>query len=788
MHSVKFTALDRYEISQGLSVVEITNPMMNVDFKMNKSLHDSRMGAFRNIPCDTCREKIDCPGHFGHITMTFPILNPMFIKTTLVRILALKFCYICYKKKCDCVAQTENKKKRKRNNIVLISSKMILDKTTNTRKQVFVRSDNNEQITQRDLYLWICNIPKEEYMEHFPSHFDKYTDLSDSVFIHNLPILPPIARPPNQVSGEWKPNPITMSYNKIMRTNIEIRLLNIDKTPALHIDEKMETLHKLISAHFNCNIKIDTDMDNKKTVIRTSTRARINGKQGYIRKNLQGKRCDFSARTVLSGDPNLGFNEVGVPRTIADNLTVPLTITPFNIELVRKKNYNIKYIHRKNVRYDLSIVNMSTLQIGDVIERSLIDGDIVAVNRQPTLHKGSMIACYVKIFDCSTLRLNYSTMVPLNADCDGDEINIHVPQDDTARAELETLMLPSTNIVSPQDSKPLLGCTQDSLLGCWKLSQALLTRNDMMSIIYSMDIDDLPKPTILKPTPMYSGISIVTSILNHIDVHISHYTNKDNTFEIKNNIVTKGVLDKQIIGGADKSLFHIIYLQKDHLTAAKAIHLFQKAATAFLDMHGFSIGISDCIVENVTPLQFDKLNKHLEDEMLRGDTTNEGLLCEALGKLTKLEATGVEDNSILDCIMSGSKGSIINFNQITRCVGQQNTDTGRIPHEFHGRTLPHFKKHESSIESRGFVKESFIQGLDPKSFFLHAVGGRVGLISTAVKTSVTGYAYRKMVKSMEPLQTRDIGDNKRIVKNTSTGGVVQFEYGEDSYDGTYLMS
>jgi DNA-directed RNA polymerase II subunit RPB1 len=768
--SLKFTGMDRYEISNGLSVVEITNPTMNVQFKQDNGLHDTRMGSFRNIPCDTCGESVDCPGHFGHIALTYPVPNPAFLNTTMLQILKT-FCYMCSHAKCECTPK--GNKRRKIDKVTI----KIHNKTQSA--PTFHRSDTEQEVTFRELYRWIANIPKDLYLEKFPSHFEKFTDLSDAVFIHNLPILPICTRPPRNLGGEWKPSSITFGYINILRKNTEIRML-VDTVPDCIIDEQLGTLYMLINMQFD-NSKVDSS---KNSLNISSTRTRIDGKEGYLRKNIMGKRCDFSARMVLSGDPNLGFNEVGLPTSIAEDLTIPLTITTYNIEQVKRKKYNIKYIQRKNVRYDTEISTIDSIQVGDIVERSLIEGDIVAVNRQPTLHRGSMVACYVRIFECSTIRLNYSTMVPLNADCDGDCLCIHVPQDDFSRAELELLMLPSMNIVSPQDSKPLVGCTQDSLLGCWKLSQATLSRNDMMNIVYAMDLE-MPDPMVITPVPLFSGLQIVQLILEHLGVFIRHYTNKAETFLIHNNVAIYGTLDKQIIGNAENSLFHVIYLQKDHLTAAKAIHLFQKAATAFLDMHGFSIGLSDCIVENVPPLQFEKLNNHLAGEFMAG-VENEGPLCEALGKLTKLEASPTIDNSILDCIYSGSKGSIINFNQITRMVGQQNTDTGRIPHEFNHRTLPHFHKHDHSVESRGFVKESFIKGLDPKSFFFHSIAGRVGIISTSIKTATTGYASRKMVKCMEQLKVHDYGNGKRMVKDSTTGGVVQFEYGEDSYDGTFL--
>jgi DNA-directed RNA polymerase II subunit RPB1 len=227
--------------------------------------------------------------------------------------------------------------------------------------------------------------------------------------------------------------------------------------------------------------------------------------------------------------------------------------------------------------------------------------------------------------------------------------------------------------------------------------------------------------------------------------------------------------------------------------AAKFIHLIQTAAIKFLDIRGFSVGISDCVVEHET-INFDGLEHQLTKQFFntggKWTDTDEGELVDALSELTKLEPPpGCQvDNRLLDMINSGAKGSMSNFNQITRVVGQQIEEEGRISKRFNDgkRTLPHYSKFEHSAESRGLVKNSFIKGLTPQEFFFHAMGGRIGLIDTACKTADTGAQYRRLVKSTEPLITKDMGGGKRAVYNKCTDQIVQFEYGDDSYDATKL--
>mgnify|MGYP000336108552 CR=1 FL=1 len=221
------------------------------------------------------------------------------------------------------------------------------------------------------------------------------------------------------------------------------------------------------------------------------------------------------------------------------------------------------------------------------------------------------------------------------------------------------------------------------------------------------------------------------------------------------------------------------------------MHLIQIAATAYLDIRGFSVGISDCVVEH-EKIHFDKLEYKLVSEQVAGKkwtTADEVQLSGALAELTRLNPPeNIVENRLLDMINSGSKGSIVNFNQITRVVGQQVEDTGRIAQRMgrQDRVLPHFTRNDPRAGTRGLVKNSFIKGLSPTEFFMHAMGGRIGLIDTACKTSVTGAQYRRLVKILEPLIAKDVGNGKRTIINQTTNQLVQFEYGENSYDATYL--
>ena len=790
LHSIKFNVLDRREVIGGLSVVEISNPMNTVEFKKNKSLHDTRLGAFKNVRCDTCMgTSVTCPGHFGHVKLIWPVLNPFFTSTTLKRVIT-SFCFACFHetKDCGCVSETKTKNKRKRTanpTLVKLNQQDGYANQTCGNKVSFEFVASGEPITIKEMYDLIANIPREVFAR-WDSTLANYTDLTDTCFIHNLPVLPTGCRVPNY-SGGWKMQHISRLYIEVIRKNVQLRM----KIGVVHGKLTDEYHNELQSA---VNILFDTTNTRKKLqqhiIQNGGIRQRIDGKQGRIRQNLMGKRTEFSARSVLSGDPKLGMNEVGIPPTVADNLTVPVKVNKYNRHKMRE--YKVRYISKPNGdRFDMSRTRAFTpiIEIGDTVERSLIDGDVVIVNRQPTLHRGSMIGCYVKIINTSTFRLNYSSLTTLNGDCDGDEVNLHVPQDLESRAEIEELMLSSSNIVCSQDSKPLVGLIQDALLGCFLMSRdTKIHKHDMMDVLYKMDICEFD----VNNQEYWKGTKIMDFVLEHMGIELDYIWIQKSNLKIVNSKVISGVFNKAALGASDNSVIHHIWLSYGHIKAAKFIHYMQLAATAYLDRTGFSVGIGDCVVDTHEPIHHKELDEYIQADFDKnGKLPDEDLLLQATGTITKLEApldVTPDNNSLLAMIAGGSKGSSMNFNQITRMLGQQVVGSGRVQQELNHerRTLPHFKPNCLTLESRGFIKDSFVKGLTPQAFYFHAIAGRVGVIDTACKTATTGYQQRKLVKSMERLIVENGPDDTRVVKNMTTGAVISFSYGEDDLDGTYL--
>lgn len=785
---------------KNIASVEIKIPSTNVVFEKNNTLHDTRMGAFRNVKCDTCGEDYEtCQGHVGYLPLCYPVLNPLHVKTILAKILKT-FCFKCYgnltkKKKneeddnkCTCFVKKENCNKRRKLKATPSIIKMVKRTygTSEGLKISFKWERNNEPISIFDVYTLISKIPLDKFTKVFPQ-FHYVDQPSDPVFIKNLIVIPTASRPPNQVEGNWIANHLTILYSNILNANNKLRL-NKDVVVSSLVNEFHNTLQNTVNILFdigNTSSKLNVNVSNNGSI-----RQRIDGKTGRIRQNLMGKRVNFSARTVLSGDPKLGINEVGVPESIAENLTIPERITQYNLHKVLE--WNVRYVIKDGVYYDAS-VNKPRIDIGDTVERSLINGDIVIVNRQPTLHRGSMIAVYVRIFQCSTFRLNYSTMITMNADTDGDEINLHVPQDLQSRAELEELMLATTNIVCSQGSKPLVGLTQDSLLGMYLLSRTFISEVDYGDILYNIGMVPYykdgtePIPDIFKPKRQFSGNRVIEMIMHYLDIEFDHY--KNGGFQIIDNKIISGIMNKSIVGTADHSLIHNVYLKYNHKKAGEFIHYLQMAATAFLDIRGFSVGISDCIIEHEA-IDVDGLDRFLsEDYSKNANKPDEAKLCAALNGITQLKPNQeLVDNRLFDMVNSGAKGKLTNLNQISRMVGQQFEANARLTPSIDNntRTLPHFHRGDFGLQSRGFVKNSYLKGLTPAEFFLHAKTGRNGIIDTACKTSETGSQQRRLVKSLENLVVKENHLGDRVVINQATGRIVQFNYGDDGLDGTYL--
>jgi DNA-directed RNA polymerase II subunit RPB1 len=571
---------------------------------------------------------------------------------------------------------------------------------------------------------------------------------------------------------------------------------------------------------YYCATMIDNRIPGVASVAQRSGRAlksikeRLVGKTGRVRGNLMGKRVDFSARSVITPDPNISIGQLGVPKKVAMNITYPVTVNKRNkqflttlilngpdkypgakiLERASGDSISLRYTDRESIE----------LMDGDVVHRHLMDGDAVLFNRQPTLHRMSMMSHFVKVLHTgSTFRLNVAVTKPYNADFDGDEMNLHGPQDDESSAELRLLAAVRRQIISPASNKSIIGIFQDSLLGSFRLTRPDIKFDSRTAMNLLMSVKNVNPKLLKNPNKEISSFELLSQIIPPMSAHFKNGQNSDdknNIIDITSGKYSKGQLDKSALGSG-KGLIQNIFNDFGYQAASDFIDNLQNIVTDYMKLSSYSVGISDLISNNIT-------NKRIADSIvakkkivsdLINDThigtfenntgkTNEmefesrvnAQLTAALNEAGKIGRNSLsKDNRFVIMVGSGSKGSNLNIAQMISCLGQQNVDGKRIPYGFENRTLPHYKKFDDSPEARGFVESSFIQGLTPEELFFHAMGGRVGLIDTAVKTSQTGYIQRRLIKSLEDLKMCYDG----TVRNNKNK-IIQFSYGDDNIDPT----
>lgn len=561
---------------------------------------------------------------------------------------------------------------------------------------------------------------------------------------------------------------------------------------------------------------------------------RIKGKDGRIRHNLMGKRVEFSARCVVSPDSNMDIDELGVPKHVALTLTVPERVNHLNRHKLRRRvicgpgrlDGAANIIRKKTgVQLNLEYVkNRHKIQLydGDIIERYLKNGDYVVFNRQPSLHKQSLMGHRVKIMHKgNTFRLNLSCCGPYNADFDGDEMNMHVVQSEQARAEVKEIMAVPHQILDPKSNKPCMGLVQDALVGSYYLSRkdTFLTREHMMNLLmwihYNSNSDDdkdlycpkLPPPAIWKPKPLWTGKQLYSIIIpsgidlvkysRGMDKHaplMSDYEEK--CVIIQDGQLITGALCKQTVGTSSGGLIHLICKDKNPNYASRFLSDAQRIVNQWLTSFGFSVGIKDCMAREDTKQEISQTVQGLEQRVKKiyecaasqhmKPSDVEQHITQLLSKSVdragrRVKSEMGDNNRLYGMTQSGSKGNIINISQIMACVGQQSICGQRISSSSRDRTLPCFKVQDLSAVSRGFVKNSFTQGLSPQEFFFCAMGGREGLVDTAVKTADTGYIQRRLGKALEGMKTYHDGS----VRNAE-GYIVMPLYGGDGMDATYL--
>jgi DNA-directed RNA polymerase subunit A' len=849
--SIKFGLLSPDEIRKMSVVNIITADTYDEDgVPIDAGLMDRRLGTIEpGQKCQTCGNRVgQCPGHFGHIELARPVVHPGFAKT--VHLMLRASCWNCGR-----LLLTKEE-----------HEKYTLMMERYRRRWPQLRFKLADRIAKKANKIQECphcgkgqfkikfEKPTTYYEEHpegnmklapneIRSRLERLTDVDAALMgldpvlarpewkiLTVLPVPPSSVRPSITLeSGVRSEDDLTHKLVDIIRINERLKE-NIDAgAPQLIIEDLWELLQYHVTTYFdNETSGIPPARHRSGRPLRTIAQ-RLKGKEGRFRSNLSGKRVDFSARTVISPDPIISINEVGVPIDIAKLLTIPERINKFNLDQMKMliesgpdnhpgANYIIRPDGRRiDLRFPKDRKTIAdSMEIGYVLERHIKDGDIVLFNRQPSLHRMSIMAHRVRVLPYKTFRLSLCVCPPYNADFDGDEMNLHVPQSEEARAEALVLMLVQEQILSPRYGGPIMGGIQDYISGAYMLTRkgTILTREEASQLLTNAGYEGaIPPPEITEPEERWTGKQLASLFLPED----FNYTLKSNVCQkclqckrdecehdayvvIKNGKLIAGVIDKKSIGaGQPESVLH--RLVKDYGTdiGRKYIDKAFKLFLSYIDSRGLTIGLDD---EELPEEAKEKVKSVVEEaeqktaklieiynqgllERLPGRTLEETLetrimqeLEEARERAGEVASQHLKDsNTALLMAKTGARGSFMNLAHMVACVGQQSVRGERITRGYQNRTLPHFKPGDLGAEAHGFVYSSYKDKLNPIEFFFHAMGGREGLVDTAVRTSQSGYMQRRLINALQDVRVEYDG----TVRGTD-GSIIQFKYGDDGVD------
>lgn len=849
---IQFSVLSPEEIRKG-SVAEITSRDTYINNKpVINGLFDPRMGVLEpGLICPTDGlNYMQTPGYFGHINLARPVYYIQYL-TTILKVLRC-VCFKCSKlkinkethkhilsldlrKRWEYVFQHASKIKRcgdeTSDGCGCIQPRKIYKQDLANLYAEWLNVDGvasadgtvKDKLTMKltpEMVLKIFRRISDEDVSFMG--FSPTWSRPDWFICQVLAVPPPAVRPSvKHDSQQRSEDDISHIIVNIIKANKTLQ----DKLQSNATEKVIEDWSTVLQ--YYVATMIDNRIPGVAAVAQRSGRAlksikeRMVGKGGRVRGNLMGKRVDFSARSVITPDANLGIRELGVPLKIAKNITFPTCVNDRNKSFLTKLVLNgpDKYpganvLERRtgeSVSLKYADRNTITINNGDIVHRHMLDGDPVLFNRQPTLHRMSMMCHIARVMKVgNTFRMNVADTKPYNADFDGDEMNLHQPQDEESQAELMNLAAVPHQIISPQNNQSIVGIFQDSLLGCTRFTRQNIkfdTRHAMNLLMY---YDNVDTRLFTNPNKEISSFEILSQILPPLSSRMKNSvygeTEEDNKtsnniIEIRNGQYLRGQLDKGALGKGSKGLIQSIFNDFSYKHSSDFIDNIQSIVTEYMKLSAYSVGISDLIADNETNkkiIQAVNAKKkdvdNLIDQLHLGvfenstgksnevefETRVNGLLNAAAKDAGKIGRTSLSaDNRFVIMVNSGSKGSPLNIAQMISCLGQQNVDGKRIPYGFEDRTLPHYTKFNDSPAARGFVESSFIQGLTPEEVYFHAMGGRVGLIDTAVKTSQTGYIQRRLIKGQEDLKVA----YDMTVRNNKNK-VIQFRYGDDNINPT----
>ncbi len=863
IEKIQFALLSPKEIRAMSATKIITADTYDDDgFPIEMGLMDPKLGVIEpGLRCNTCGYKVDeCPGHFGHIELAMPVIHVGFVKVIKSMLLSTCRNTTCGRLLMTDALRDEYQKQMDRfgtfqealfnmepviDEVVKIAKdtstcphcgeeqkKITLDKPTSFR-------EDGHKLTPKEVRERLEKISDDDLKV---LGMNKMVARPEWMILKALPVPPVTVRPSITLeSGDRSEDDLTHKLVDVLRINQRLQENRDAGAPQLIVEDLWELLQYHITTYFdNQTSGIPPARHRSGRPLKTLAQ-RLKGKEGRFRSNLSGKRVNFSARTVISPDPLISLDEVGVPEAIAKELTIPMRVHEYNLQqakdlvlrgpdvypgvnyVIRPDGHRIK-VTDKNA----PMLVEEKIEVGYIIERHLVDGDVVLFNRQPSLHRMSMMAHDVRIMGGKTFRLNLSVCPPYNADFDGDEMNLHCIQGEEARAEAKILMGVPQHILSPRFGGPIIGGIHDHISGMFLLTHGERYLDEMQTL-FAVSLTDfaqkLPKPDKVeeavgpdgskRQVKYWSGKTIFSLALPD-DFNITfksavcecdvkgnepHDCPTDGFVEIINGKLIRGTIDEKAIGAFKGQILEKVVRDYGPDAGKAFINHVNRMAVMTVTILGFSTGIDDEDIPTDAKRQINerlikaeqRVDRRVEAfqtgmlESMPGRSLEETLEVESMKILgnARDEAGKIAGrylglkNSAVIMAKSGARGSMLNLSQMSGSIGQQAVRGERINRGYLDRTLPHFKWGDLGAPAKGFVKSCYKEGLKPTEYFFHSMGGREGLVDTAVRTSRSGYMQRRLINALEDLKVLNDG----TVRNTA-GTIIQFKYGEDGIDPT----
>ncbi len=830
-----------------MSALEIKNPETydKDGYPMELGLMDPHLGVINpGLRCKTCGQKMkECPGHFGNLELVRPVIHSEFGKK--VEELMHSTCQACgrislpeeqIQKLRERMPPTFNesfvksvvrkaKKIRKCPYCNAIKGVVLLDKPTN----FFM---NKERIYPTQIREWIEKIPNED-LTLFGYNPEK---IRPEWFVLTALQVPPITIRPSITleTGIKSEDDLTHKLVDIIRINLRLKD-NIDAgAPQLIIEDLWDLLQYHVTTYFDNNTAgVPPAKHRSGRALRTLVQ-RLKGKKGRFRYNLTGKRVNFAARSTITPDPYISINQVGIPYIIAKDLTVPVTVTEANKKDLQELILNtdkVKYVIRPNgsrrkVVDEFKKELVEELSVGFKVERELTDDDIVLFNRQPSLHRLSMMAHKAKIMNGKTMRLNPTVCKPYNADFDGDEMNLHVPQTEEGKSEARELMFVENNIVSARHGGPVIILDEDGVTGIYILTmkQTLFSRAEAMKLVHELGFNELPSSnkqitgkeifSMLLPKDLnleYRSKTARFLVNSGICKDFEECKKFDAIVSIKNGELLEGVIDSASLGEGSGLIVDTLAKNYPHEIIRNFYDKLSRLSSYLVTLKGVTVGLD----EYTSSDSVNKLKKKvLEEESLEaeklinqfrkgtlehipGRSLNESFEIKMM-QLAFRTKNQVEKQLLKEkvqevlsekppfnttiMILSGARGNPTNLTNISGFWGQAAVREGRPKRGFNQRLITVNQKGDVGLLAGGFIVTNFMEGMNGREYFYHSMGGRQGEVDTGVSTKVSGYLYRRLANSLKDLAVAHDGTVRGASKN-----IIQFNYGDDGVFPTFTV-